>query len=90
LYAAIDLDTKVVLDTQQFGCRGTNPAATFLHELHEKHGPSDTVFLVDQFGYWTTLARLGLNGWVDYTDRNLIENRFYTSKIESTVFITHR
>jgi hypothetical protein len=30
-------------------------------------------FLVDQFGHRSTLARLGLNGQVNYTDRNLIE-----------------
>ncbi len=74
LYAAIDLDTKLILDAQLFGRHGTDPAAAFLHRLREKHDLSETVFLVDQFGYRTALARLGLNGQVDYTDRNLIEN----------------
>jgi putative transposase len=55
LYAAIDLDTKVILDAQLFGRRGTDPAAAFLHELREKHNISEAVFLVDQFGYRTAL-----------------------------------
>jgi putative transposase len=55
LYAAIDLDTKVILDAQLFGRRGTDPAAAFLHELREKHNLSEAVFLVDQFGYRTAL-----------------------------------
>ncbi len=50
----------------------------FLHGLREKHGLSDAVFLVDQFGYRTALARLRLNGRVDYTDQNLIETWFHT------------
>ena len=74
LYAAIDIDTKLILDVALFGRHGTDPAAAFLHRLDEKYDLSDTVFLVDQFGYRTALARLGLNGRVDYTDRNLIEN----------------
>jgi transposase-like protein len=73
LYAAIDLDTKLILDVQLFGRHGTDPTAAFLHGLREKHDLSDAVFLVDQFGYRTAVARLGLNGQVDYTDRNLIE-----------------
>jgi len=39
----------------------------------KKHDLSDATFLVDQFGYQTALARIGLNTPVDYTDRNLIE-----------------
>jgi putative transposase len=81
LYAAIDLDTKLILDAQLFGRHGTDPAAAFLHGLRKKHDLSETVFLVDQFGYRTALARLGLNGRVDYTDRNLIEKWFHTFKI---------
>jgi len=42
---------------------------------------SEAVFLVDQFDYRTALARLGLNGRVDYTDRNLIEKWFHTFKM---------
>jgi len=39
------------------------------------------VFLVDGFGYQTALARLGLSGRRDYTDRNLIEKWFQTLKM---------
>jgi putative transposase len=81
LYAAIDLDTKLILDVALFGRHGTDPAAAFLSRLAEKHDLSDTTFLVDQFGYRTALARLGLNGRVDYTDRNLIEKWFHTLKM---------
>ncbi len=65
LYAAIDVDTKLVLDAEVFGRRGTDPAAAFLHRLNEKHDLSEAVFLVDQFVYRTALARLGLNGRVN-------------------------
>ena len=87
LYAAIDIDTKLILDVALFGRHDTDPAAAFLSGLTEKHDLSDTMFLVDQFGYRTSLARLGLNGRVDYTDRNLIENGFTRSKCASTVSI---
>jgi putative transposase len=88
LYAAIDLDTKVILDVALFGRHGTDPAAAFLSGLAEKHDLSDTTFLVDQFGYRTALARLGLNGRVDYTDRNLIEKWFHTLKMRLDRFHT--
>jgi putative transposase len=39
------------------------------------------MFLVDQYGYWTALARLGLSGRVNYTERNLIEKWFHTLKM---------
>jgi putative transposase len=81
LYAAIDPDTKVILDVALFGRHGTDPAAAFLSGLDEKHDLSDTVFLVDQFGYRTALSRLGLSGQVDYTDRNPIEKWFHTLKM---------
>ena len=81
LYAAIDLDTELILNVQLFGRHGTDPAAAFLHGLREKHDLSEAVFLVDQFGYRTALARLGLNGQVDYTDRNLTEKWFHTLKM---------
>ena len=76
LYAAIDLDTKLILGVDLFGSHGTDPAAAFLHGLSEKHDLSEAVFLVDGFGYQTALARLGLSGRRDYTDRNLIEKWF--------------
>jgi putative transposase len=69
LYDAIDIDTKLILDIALFGRHGTDQAAAFLHGLREKHDLSDAEFLVTQFGYWTALARLGLNGRVDYADR---------------------
>jgi putative transposase len=81
LYAAIDLETKLILDVQLFGRHGTDPAAAFLAGLREKHDLSDATFLVDQFGYRTALSRLDLNGQVDYTDRNLIEKWFHTLKM---------
>jgi len=80
VYAAIDLDSKLILDAELFGRHGTDPAAAFLHRLTEKHDLSETVFLVDGFGYETALARLGLSGRRDYTDRNLIEKWFQTLK----------
>lgn len=64
-----------------FGRHGTDPAAAFHHGLREKHDLSDTVFLVDQFGYWTSLSRLGLNGRTGYTDGYLIEKWSQTLKM---------
>ncbi len=46
LYAAIDIETKLILDVELFGRHGTDPAAAFLHRLSEKHDLSDTVFLL--------------------------------------------
>jgi len=57
LYAAIDIDTKLILDVALFGRHGTDPAAAFLSGLREKHDLSNATFLVDQFGYRTALAR---------------------------------
>ena len=87
LYAAIYLDTKLILNVELFGRHGTDPAAAFLHGLREKHDLFDAVFLVDQFGYRTVLSRLELNGQVDYTDRNLIKKWFRCSQCVLTVFI---
>jgi putative transposase len=81
LYAAIDVDTKLLLDVEVFSRPGTDPAAAFLHRLREKHDPTKTVVLVDQFGYRTALFRLGLNGRVDYLDRTIIETWFHTLKM---------
>jgi transposase-like protein len=78
LYAAIDIDTKLILDVALFGRWGTDPAAAFLHGLREKHDLPDAEFLIDQFGYRTALPQLGLSGRVDYTDRNRIERWFHT------------
>jgi putative transposase len=81
LYAAIDVDTKLILDVALFGRNSTDTAAAFLHGLTEKHDCSDAVFLVDQYGYRTALARLGWSGRVNYTERNLIEKWFHTLKM---------
>jgi transposase-like protein len=81
LYAAIDIETKLILDVQLFGQHGTDPAAAFLHRLREKHDLSETVFLVDGYGYQTAIARSALSGRLDYVDRNLIETWFQTLKM---------
>ena len=81
LYAAIDLDTKLILHVAVFERHGIDPAAAFLHEVTEKHDCSNTVFLADAFGYRTAFARLGLTGRVDYSERNLIEKWFQTLKM---------
>ena len=72
LYAAIDVESKLVLDAQVFGRRGTDPAAAFLHGLGEKHDLSEAEFLVDGYGYLTALSRLALGGRLDYSERNHI------------------
>ena len=81
LYAAIDLDTKLILSVDLFGSHGTDPSAAVLHGLSEKHGLGEVVFLVDGFSYQTALARLGLSGRRDYTDRNLVAKWFQTLKM---------
>ena len=53
----------------------------FLHGFTEKHDCSETVFLADTFAYRTVSPRLGVDGRVDYTDRNLIEKWFHTLKM---------
>jgi putative transposase len=47
LYAAIDIDTKLILDAALFDRHGTDPATAFLHGLREKHDLSDATVLVD-------------------------------------------
>jgi transposase-like protein len=81
VYAAIDIDSKLLLDITVFGRHGTDPAAAFLHGLTQKHDCSRTVFLVDGYGYLTALSRLGLSGRLDYIDRNHIEKWFHTLKM---------
>jgi len=78
LYAAVDTDSKLLLDIEVFSRRGTDPASAFLHRLTEKHEVSDTEFLVDAGGYLTALARRELSGQLNYTERNLIEKLFQT------------
>jgi len=78
LYAAIDTDSKLLLEVDVFSRRGTDPAAAFLHRLTEKHDISDAEFLVDAGGYLTALSRHDLSGHLDYHDRNHIEKWFQT------------
>ena len=79
LYAAIDPETKLILDVQLFNRHGTDPVAAFPYSVTEKPDCSAPVFLVDQYGYRTALA-IGLSGQVSYTDRNLIESGFIPSR----------
>jgi transposase-like protein len=78
LYAAIDTDSKLLLEVDVYSRRGTDPAAAFLHRLTEKHNVSETEFLVDAGGYLTALARHELSGQLNYTHRNHIEKWFQT------------
>jgi len=78
LYAAIDIESKLLLEIDVFSRRGTDPAAAFLHRLTEKHDIADTEFLVDAAGYLTALARRELSGQLDYRERNHIEKWFQT------------
>jgi putative transposase len=76
LYAAIDVEMKLLLGVRLSQRRGTDPAATFLGQLAEKHDLSDATFLVDGMGYLTALARCDLGGQLDYVERNKIEKWF--------------
>ena len=78
LYVAIDIDSKVVLHARLSERRGTDPAATFLRELKEKHRVADAEFLVDGMGYLTALARTNLDGDLNYSERNIVEKLFQT------------
>jgi putative transposase len=68
LYAAIDTDSKLLLEIDVYSRRGTDPAAAFLHRLTEKHDVSDAEFLVDAAGYLTALARRELSGQIGCVD----------------------
>ena len=78
LSAAIDTESKLLLEVDVFSRRETDPAAAFLHRLTENHDVADTEFLVDAGGYLTALARHDLSGHLDYHDRNHIEKWFQT------------
>ncbi|QLH79816.1 IS6 family transposase [Halosimplex rubrum] len=78
LYAAIDTDSKLLLEVDAYSRRGTGPEAAFLHRLTEKHNVSETEFLVEAGGYLAPLARHELSGHLDYSDRNHIEKWFQT------------
>lgn len=68
MYAAIDIETKLLLHVIVFEWYGTDSAAAFLYHVTEKYDWSDIVFLADSFGYRTAFTRLGLTSWVEYTD----------------------
>nr|WP_306061206.1 DDE-type integrase/transposase/recombinase [Natronococcus sp. AD5] len=76
MYAAIDVESKVVLHVRLSTHRGRDPAETFLTELKEKHRVSDAEFLVDGMGYLIALARTDLSGHLDYSERNIVEKLF--------------
>jgi transposase-like protein len=78
LYAAVDTESKLLLEVDVFSRRGTDPAAAFLHRLTEKHDVAETEFLVDAGGYLTALSRHDLSGRLDYRIRNHIEKWFQT------------
>jgi len=78
LYAAIDTESKLLLEIDVYSRRGTDPAAAFLHRLTEKHDVTDAEFLVDAGGYLTALFRHDLSGQLDYKKRNHIEKWFQT------------
>ena len=81
LYAAIDLDSKLLLGVRLSQRRETSLAAAFLRELEQQHDLSNTEFLVDGFGYLTALARTDLSGALNYVRRNKIEKWFQTLKM---------
>jgi transposase-like protein len=81
LYAAIDIESRLLLEIDAFSRRGTDPAAGFLHRLTEKHDVANIEFLVDAAGYLTALAYRELNGQLDYRERNHIEKWFHTVTI---------
>jgi transposase-like protein len=78
LYAAIDTESKLLLEVGVYSRRGTDPAAAFLHRLTERHDVAETEFLADAGGYLTALARHELSGRLDYHIRNHIETWFQT------------
>jgi len=87
LYAAIDTESKLLLELDVYSRRGTDPAAAFLHRLTEKRDVTDAEFLVDAGGYLTALFRHELSDQLDYRERNHIEKWFQRSRCESTAFI---
>ncbi|ELZ89589.1 transposase [Haloferax elongans ATCC BAA-1513] len=70
----------MILDVTVFKPHRTDPTAAFLHRLTEKHDCSEAEFLADFSSYWTFIARLESDVRINYTNRNLIEKLFQTSK----------
>jgi len=54
VYAAIDVDSRLILDVAVFGQCGAGSDAAFLHRLTERHDLSETGLLVDGYGYLIT------------------------------------
>jgi transposase-like protein len=79
LYAAIDLDSKLLLGLNLFERQGTDPTTEFLEKLIKNL--SNIMSLVDSYSYLTALFRLDLNDHLDYVDRNFIEKWFHTLKM---------
>ena len=50
LHAAIDTDSKCILDINVYTCCRTDPAAAFLHRLTEVHELDDAEFPADSMG----------------------------------------
>ena len=78
LYAAVDTESKLLLEVDIFSRRGTDLAAAFLHRLTQKHDVAETVFLVDAGGYLTALSRHDLSGRLNCRIQNHIEKWFQT------------
>ena len=78
LYAAVDTESKLLLEVDVVSRRGTDSAAAFLHRITRKHNVAETVFLVNVGGYLTALSRHDLSGRLDYRIRNHMEKWFQT------------
>lgn len=50
MYPAIDTESKCLLAVDVYNRRGTDCAASFLHQLTEPHEVENTGFLVDGMG----------------------------------------
>ena len=88
VYAAIDVDSKLLLGIWVSRGRGTRPARAFLRQLKQRHDLSETEFLTDAMGYRTALLETGLSGQTEYRQRNLIEKWFQTLKMRLKRFHT--
>lgn len=87
LYAMIDIESKLSLETDVFSRRGTDPAA-FLYRLTEKCYLDKTEFLVDAGGYLTALALHELSSHLDYSERNHVKKWFQTTSMRIDRFLS--
>lgn len=81
LYAAIDVDSKLLLGVRVSRWQAECPASAFLTKLKGRRDLSEVEFLVDGLGYLTVLAQTDLGGHLNYVTRNLIEKWFQTLKM---------